>query len=218
MDKLKIKGYLADNAPHFGAPIGEFAVQINPERFTHNKSVKYKEAKGSETGGTASTMENIDPEKVSFDLYFDGTGAIPGSKSVNSYLRSLKKIIYFYNGQIHAPNYIELIWGDFQFKCKLTSMDVDYTLFDTEGNPLRAKVKLSFEQHLTPPEVEAGANKNSPDLTHIKLVRIGDMLPLMCYEVYESSDYYLQVAEANGLTNFRSLEVGTSLFFPPIKK
>jgi nucleoid-associated protein YgaU len=50
------------------------------------------------------------------------------------------------------------------------------------------------------------------------VVRAGDTLPLLCYQVYEDPSYYLQVAKANNLSNFRKLEQGTELFFPPIAK
>jgi nucleoid-associated protein YgaU len=49
-------------------------------------------------------------------------------------------------------------------------------------------------------------------------VKKGDTLPLMCYRIYGDSRYYLQVAMANRLTNFRNLQVGDELFFPPIEK
>jgi nucleoid-associated protein YgaU len=60
------------------------------------------------------------------------------------------------------------------------------------------------------------ANKTSPDLSHILTVRAGDILPLMCFDVYGSSAYYPQVARVNGLTEFRQLTPGTQLLFPPL--
>jgi nucleoid-associated protein YgaU len=61
------------------------------------------------------------------------------------------------------------------------------------------------------------ANKSSPDLTHVKTIRMGDELFLMCQEVYKSPKYYLQVAEKNNILNFRKLKQGDKLLFPPLK-
>jgi len=49
-------------------------------------------------------------------------------------------------------------------------------------------------------------------------VKAGDTLPLMCYLIYGDPKYYLAVAEANGLGNFRSLIPGMAIVFPPLEK
>jgi nucleoid-associated protein YgaU len=41
---------------------------------------------------------------------------------------------------------------------------------------------------------------------------------LMCYRIYGDPKYYLQVAEANGISNFRKLIPGTDITFPPLHK
>jgi nucleoid-associated protein YgaU len=62
------------------------------------------------------------------------------------------------------------------------------------------------------------AQDESPDLTHIRLVKAGDTLPEMCFNIYGDPRYYLDVARQNRLDNFRKLEPGTRIFFPPIEK
>ena len=61
-------------------------------------------------------------------------------------------------------------------------------------------------------------NNSSPDLSHVKLAKRGDTLPLMCQDIYGDVNMYLEVARVNGITNFRDLEPGTEILFPPIKK
>ena len=55
-------------------------------------------------------------------------------------------------------------------------------------------------------------------MSHAFTIREGDSLPLLCKEVYGKMDYYLQVAEHNGLTNFRELEVGSTIELPPLQR
>jgi nucleoid-associated protein YgaU len=64
----------------------------------------------------------------------------------------------------------------------------------------------------------AEENNASPDLTHVRVVKDGDSLPLMCYRIYGDARYYMDVARTNGLVNFRSLTPGTKLVFPPFDK
>jgi len=40
----------------------------------------------------------------------------------------------------------------------------------------------------------------------------------MTFRIYGDSKYYLEVAKANNITNFRKLTVGGKIFFPPIQK
>ncbi|MFC0182645.1 hypothetical protein ACFFJX_08770 [Pseudarcicella hirudinis] len=40
----------------------------------------------------------------------------------------------------------------------------------------------------------------------------------MSYKIYEDPRYYLQVARANGLTNFRKLQAGSKIYFPPFDR
>ena len=61
------------------------------------------------------------------------------------------------------------------------------------------------------------ARKSSPDVTHVRTVREGDTLPLLCWEVYGSSTPYPRVAAFNRLGGFRDLVVGSQLVFPPLQ-
>jgi nucleoid-associated protein YgaU len=64
----------------------------------------------------------------------------------------------------------------------------------------------------------AEENKSSPDLTHVRVVKAGDTLPLLTKAIYGSSRDYLRVAEHNGLDNFRDLTPGRRLVFPPLEQ
>ena len=50
------------------------------------------------------------------------------------------------------------------------------------------------------------------------LTQAGDTLPLMCYRIYGEPKHYLSIARINNINNFRSLEPGINLQFPPIDK
>ena len=97
-------------------------------------------------------------------------------------------------------------------------MSISYNLFKPDGAPLRAKLSASFSQYLTQEESNKIANKNSPDLTHVRTIREGDRLAMICEEIYGDPSYYLQVARLNGLTNISQLTPGTQISFPPISK
>jgi len=213
LEKLKIIAYKDEN---FGSQIGEYPVQVNPEKYTHDHKTSFTNKKSTETSGVTTKYVAISPEAVKFDLYFDVTGVIGGITSIADAIQQFKDLVYTYNGSIHSPNYLKLLWGSLIFKCRLTSLNIEYTLFKPSGIPLRAKAGVSFEEYISPEELARRANKSSPDLSHVRLIRAGDTLPLLCHNIYGDSKYYLQVAHVNGLTDFRNLQVGTRIEFPPL--
>jgi len=122
------------------------------------------------------------------------------------------------NGDIHRPHYLKISWGSLISKCVLKSADISYNLFRPDGKPLRAKVTATFAENIDDTLRVAEEGNNSPDLTHVRTVHQGDTLPLMTYRIYGDSKYYLAVAKANNITNFRELEVGRAIYFPPLNQ
>jgi nucleoid-associated protein YgaU len=55
-------------------------------------------------------------------------------------------------------------------------------------------------------------------MSHYYTIKQGSRLTDMCYEIYGSNKYYLEVAKINGLVNFNRLEPGQKLLFPPLGK
>jgi len=217
LKKLSIVAY-SDSG--FSDKVGAYSVQINPESYRQTHSTQYTDNDSTDTAGVSTKFYVQDPQKVSFDFYLDATGVMEQAiASVSSEIDNFKKLAYSYNGEIHEPNYLEIVWGNgVTFNCRLTSLDIDYLLFQSDGTPLRAKLSVGFEEYLSPLEIVQRSNKSSPDMTHARTVVAGDALPAMCYAIYGDSKYYLGVAAFNQLNNFRNLKPGTVIYFPPLAK
>ena len=139
-------------------------------------------------------------------------------EGIISDIEKFKKIVLNYNGEKHKPNYLIISWGSLLFKGSLKDMEITYKLFKPDGTPIRANVRATFKGFVEDNLRVARENNNSPDLTHIRVVNEGDTLPLMTFRIYGDSKYYLEVAKANKLINFRKLTPGQQIFFPPIEK
>ncbi|MDI3464969.1 MAG: hypothetical protein OJF50_003790 [Nitrospira sp.] len=197
-----------------------FEVMLNPSTYSHQYAIRYDQTKTFGQVGTASKFSAVGPEQVSFDIMLDGTGVVSpgqGSPDVRTRIQQLYTVVYKYDGTNHQPNHVRILWGSLIFFGRLESMSLDYTLFEPSGQPLRAKVKLAFVGFMTKEEQVLKANSSSPDLSHRVEVKAGDTLPLLCYRIYSDASYYLEVAEINNLTNFRDLQPGVWLDFPPLR-
>ncbi len=199
-----------------------FEALINPETYTLAYKLKFSQnGQGQGTSGTQLKYEYTAPAELTFEFLFDNTGIIDGSprESIADDLKKFKALLVDYKGDAHEPRHFKLVWGENSiFKGRVTSVEITYKLFRADGTPTRATAKVSFKASIEEEKRAARENRQSPDLTHARLVKLGDTLPLLCYEIYGDPRYYLQVAARNGLNDFRKLTPGTTLRFPPIAK
>lgn len=197
-----------------------FQALINPAGYGHDFSVRYAKNQALGQANNETKFNVSRPEKLSLkELVLDGTGAVAGSTTVTpvkAQVQALRDTVYTYVGTKHEAPIVQLVWGSLIFYGRVESMKFDYTLFMPNGEPLRAKISLSFVGYASVAEIVKESQTSSPDLTHLVLVRAGDTLPLLCERIYRDPRYYLAVARINGLTAFRQLQPGSSLRFPPL--
>lgn len=221
LEKLKVVAY---SDPEFNNKIsdGEFSTLINPEKYTYHYKIETDDTQASGTSTVSPKFNKKLPENLELDFVFDRSGVINGYESVPNGIiddiEKFKKVILDYNGDEHKPNYLIISWGTLLFKGALTEMDIEFKLFKPDGTPIRAIAKAKFQGFVEDNLRVAKENNKSPDLTHYRIVKEGDTLPLMSYYIYGDSKYYLEVAKVNNIVNFRKLKTGQKLFFPPLQK
>jgi hypothetical protein len=196
-------------------PAGEdpITVLINPESYSQSWGILYTDNEAAGSHGE-KVAEREKPGSLTLALVFDGTGAVPGmpKKSVSVQIQELRRIGMTLKQR--RTNYLVLSWGTLRFKCRLKSLAVNYTLFNPDGTPLRAKVDANFESaQATAP---AGARDSGPAAAG-SYVAVGpdDDLAAMCAEIYGDPAMLVEVASANGLDSFRALGTQDVLYFPP---
>ncbi|AWW32982.1 LysM peptidoglycan-binding domain-containing protein [Echinicola strongylocentroti] len=221
LEKLKIVAY-KDSKFSEEVDNGEFTTLLNPEKYKFQYRVEQNEDQAAGTSAAPIRFNKILPQTLELDFLFDRTGVIAGYEATENGViddvTHFKKVVYDYNGEKHKPNYLMITWGSLLFKGYLKEMDIEYKLFRPDGTPIRALATAKVGEFVEEELRTAQENNQSPDLTHYRVVKDGDTLPLMTYRIYGDSKYYLEVAKANGLTNFRHLKTGTELRFPPLQK
>ncbi|ATF92315.1 Uncharacterised protein [Cedecea neteri] len=216
MERITIKSITSS-----GNVAQTFSATLNPNSIKHNFGISYTNTGLQQQGDLSpkTAFKGYESEKLDFELLLDGTGVTgnTSTSTVQKQLATLKKVTYAYNGEQHEPYPVLITWGaSVSFRGRLTSISINYSLFDSSGNPLRATVSLSFTKFLTQKEKSALKKQSSPDLTHIVEFKAGDTLPMLCHKIYNDSSYYLEVARANDLISARQIKPGTKLYFPPL--
>lgn len=216
LEKLLIKAY--DKPDYQGASIGEFRAFVNPSEITLSYEIEYDAAQGSGTTNSRMEFKKRKPGDMSLTFFIDGTGANGNPVDVQREVERFQTVTG-YDGKIHRTHYLKITWGTLEVKrCVLKSASIAYKLFKPDGVPLRAVITAVFIDNSDDKTRIAIAQDESADLTHVRMIKAGDNLAALCFEIYGDPSYYLEVAKVNRLNNFRSLKPGAKVFFPPVEK
>ncbi|HSQ32680.1 MAG TPA: hypothetical protein VLN49_22650 [Gemmatimonadaceae bacterium] len=113
------------------------------------------------------------------------------------------------------PPVCTVSWGggnhqDFPFKGVVTNLSQNFVLFDEEGRPLRAQLKVRFTEFLNR---EDDARKTDPEAT-TRVVRRGDSLAGIAADVYRDPGAWRLIAIANGIEDPFKVPAGSKLTLP----
>jgi hypothetical protein len=225
LEKLKIYAF-TDVARSKAVPDSPFEAMFNPQTLTQTYSIRFDPGKGH--GGTeqTATFVRTNPSSLSLQLLLDGTGVdqmglanlLSKTATVQSRIDNFLAIAYYAQSDTHEPSFLRVKWGAIDFPCRLTSVAINYTSFDRDGSALRAELDITLTSDDDIDKQKAAAAMTSPDVSHARLVRGGDTLPMMTQAVYGSTSQILRVARANGLDHIRGLVPGQTLIFPPLAR
>jgi LysM repeat protein len=213
LNKLSIKNL--DNGE-------EFKVLFNPTEYTFEDSSKWQEQEGNRrrpelqyTGG--------ERKRLSMELFYD---TYEGKEDVRLYTGKLQQLLVVTtdggnNGK--RPPVVELSWGQaqsgvgFPFKCVLESLKQQFTLFTSDGMPVRAKVSVSFKEYEQPKEEQQKEPRRSSYPAQTYTVREGETLSGIAAAVWNDPAKWRVLADANEISNPRVLQPGQALIVPAIE-
>lgn len=246
VQKLKIQAFPdndpnasgpAENAPTFQAMFNprEFALNYDIAAVTQkNSGISQESNQSGNQGQSTNTGEmpqgqgatqqvNSGDDTFSINLTVDGTGAHEAGKVVPVQDKVKQLFAVAFKGNVARR--LKVCWGSaLDVVCKLGKIGVTYKLFDRSGNPLRAELALTFyvDGKLEQPsqnDAQADAARKEDaknDGTSSQTLKDGESLQQLTADAYGSPEMYLEVASFNGLDDFRNLEPGTTLVFPPL--
>ena len=199
-----------------------FTVPVNPESFTKNYKVDLDTRTGHGQPGTQPGYKSSSPQELKLDFVLDGTGTIQNyakqfvGVSVHDQLKAFMKCVYDFNGNTHKPNYVVILWGsEVRFPGQVSDVDLNHTLFQPNGDPLRIKIAATFKMSESDQARIIANEFKSPDMTKRHVTQRRDRLDLLTFDHYGDPGYILQVGRVNGLVSVRNLPIPGVLYFPP---
>jgi nucleoid-associated protein YgaU len=201
-------------------PGTELKCYFNPTEYSIAKTNTWnaKEVTGNST--PKQEFGGGQPRKMELSLLFDQTFP-PYTMSVRESTALLLDAMEVPSGSTAgsptaSPPFITFGWGKTVFKGACTSLTCTYKLFQPDGEPLRADVKLSLTQ-AEPPVKGQNPTTRATAGFGLHVVRDGDTLPSISYGAYGDATKWRLIAEANGVDNPLHLRRGSSLSLPALE-
>jgi hypothetical protein len=196
--------------------VSRFKVMFNPSGYAQKYEVNYADNQAQGNTASAQAYSRTKPLDYTFEFVIDGTGTAADVVNVKDTVDEFLDKCVRADGEIHRPPYLKLLWGSLEARVVVKSADITYNLFDSNGYPLRAKISAQFTENVPDDKRVRQDRQSSPDRTHHRQVDGSAKLPIMAYKEYRDHRYYLSIARANKLNNFRRLTVNTTVTMPPI--
>jgi Contractile injection system tube protein len=215
-------------------PAVTFDVEFNPTEYTLAKTVTVAEHPIPGLDAPVLQFVRGQSETLSVDLFFDSTddGMSDGAMPVTSMTDRVYQLLKI-DGKKHAPPICRFSWGPYgfpgsdfdepwsgqirdDFTCVVETIRQRFTLFSTEGVPLRAIVTLTLKEYKTLARQVEELNLQSADQTEVHVMRQDDTLSRIAADKYGDPAVWRYVAEANGIDDPLAVAPGTILNLPPV--
>jgi LysM repeat protein len=196
--------------PNGGQPI---PVLFNPTQYSLDKSNQIAEIGIPGLGAPILQYVRGNVRTLSMELFFD---TYEQQTDVREHTNRIYELLAI-DSDTHVPPVCTFTWGEFNFQFVLDRVGGRFTLFLSDGTPVRATLTVTLKE-FTDVAVEVRANPTqSADHTKTSTVKRGDTLSSIAAAEYGDPAAWRPIAQANRIDNPRVLEPGRLLVIPPLR-
>jgi hypothetical protein len=209
------------NAEHFSWL--QLECWFNPKDYSITKTNTWSEK--PVPGSEVPTLQygGGGPSSLSVNLVFDsGESEKPDVVDVSEQLMGLMTVGDASDSDKNSkrPPAVRFHWGPVVFLGVASQLTLQFTMFEADGRPTRAHVTLQLTQIARSPGSNgSGSLRQNPTTTGIaglrtRVVRDGDSIQSIAYEVYGDATAWRAIAVANGIDDPLCLPRGATLAIP----
>jgi len=207
----------AEGGRALDASRGSIKFQFNPKEVTIAKSAKWerKTAKGAKSAGPPE-FSGAEPSKMTLEMFFDASGKHDGSvvAAVEQLLSCCVPTEESRGQDKPSPPLVQFSWGQVKsFPAFITQVSAKFTLFASDGTPIRAVCSVSLEEM---PGDPGWQNPTSGGLAvrRAHTVVEGDSLASVAYREYGDPAMWRPLADYNGIDDPMRVPTGRVLLLP----
>lgn len=201
-------------------------VLFNPTEYSIDGGASYAELQIPGADMPILQFVRGEAQTLTLELFLDGTTRREPIEEDLNHLRDFVRI----NGDLHAPPVCRFEWGrsvtegasqgaqENAFTGVVTSLRERHTLFNEDGRILRTRVTLTLKSYRSVDVQNRETPRESPDRTHIRVLREGETLSQLANETYGDARLWRVIASENGIERPLFVEPGTALRVPSLPR
>lgn len=195
---------------------GEVQVMFNPEELRLDQGNTFAEV--GIPGLPSSPVQYVRgrTRTLSMDLFFDTyefvVPLLPGRRPDVRFFSGQVVRLLDQTPQTKAPPVLLFSLAQFQFQCVLTEANQRFTMFWSDGTPVRATVSVRFQEFTRVDfETRTGFFAGPPT---VHTITSNDTLSHLAAKVLGDAGLWRLLAEANGIDDPLNIPVGLPLLIP----
>jgi nucleoid-associated protein YgaU len=198
---------------------------FNPKEYTYSKQNSWEQKPVTGANVPQVTFSGGQPATLQMDLFFDTY-----AQSINGQAQDVREAYTDKIWQLMMvddklkdqknkkgrPPTVRFQWGSsWSFNAVITSIQQKFTLFLSDGTPVRATLTVSFQQVQDDSQLPS-QNPTSGGIGGERFWTVveGDTLGWIAYKEYGDATRWRTIADANSLDDVRDLRPGTTLVIP----
>ena len=209
------------NVDHKSEP--PITCMFNPKEYAIAKKNNWTPNKTTGTNVPKQQYSGGNPATLTMQLFFDTYAGAHGSRDVRKEFTDKIWRLAEVDDRLRdrttsrgRPPIVRFQWGPaWSFQAVITSITQKFTLFSSNGTPVRATLDVTFQQirdenEKAPQNPTSGGTGGEQQWS----VKAGDTLASIAYEVYGDANRWREIADANRLVRVRDLRPGINLEIP----
>ncbi|WP_163510804.1 LysM peptidoglycan-binding domain-containing protein [Fodinicola acaciae] len=204
-----------------GGPIDEIKFQFNPKELTLTKTANWGpvEQRNAKKGGPTQ-FKGAQPGKLTLEMFLDATEKMDSSvvDTVEKLFQCCVPTDKSQSKSKASPPWVQFQWGGMlSFPGCIKSVTAKYTLFASNGTPIRAVCTINLEEISGE---EKGQNPTSGSLAvrDVHTAVEGDTLASIANSAWGNPELWRELAKANDIDNPMHLPPGTRLLVPALEE
>jgi len=195
----------------------KFTALFNPEEYTLNQDNNFAVQGIPGLSGPLVQFVNGNLRTLEMELLFDtwDTPSLPKKDVRTEFTDKFVKLMEI-DPDLHAPPLLLVSWTSLQFRCVLSRVNQKFTMFDTDGKPVRARLTCTFNEVIDPEQEAKEVNRQTADFSKVHIVTLGESINTIANHFYEDPQKWRPIAIANGIDDPRTIFPGQSLLVPSL--
>jgi len=186
-------------------------VLFNPTEYQLATSNQFAEVAVPGLGAPLLQFGRGNARTLTMQLFFD---TYEKRTDVRIYTKKIISLLAI-DSHLHAPPICKFVWGHLIFICVLEQANQRFTLFLSDGTPVRATMDVTFKEFWD--ETEQGGRLQSADFDKTHIVTRGEQLFHLANLYFGDPALWRIIAEENGIDDpLGGLSPGKALRIPAI--